>query len=265
MSKPNKLKYYAFDWDDNLLKMPSHIYLKNNNGETIEYSTSEFARKRSEIDAEVKKGNLHFFDKTFIDFLEESDDKFVNDSLGAETAKSWDDFVECINEGHIFAIITSRRHSTGAMSRAVETLINNEKNGLNKKEIIESIKKYGANLGVNLSDKKDNEIIEYYLGLCRFYPINNGKVMEKLSIESTSVPDEKKKKVAMDNFEEYIREMGRKIKNEIGIESEIHLGFSDDDLRNYFLMKRRARDVAREDKEIKRRVYYTGEGEIKFK
>ena len=46
-----------------------------------------------------------------VNFGVEGDKKFIVDSLLAEPGPSWNDFVECINGGSIFAIITARGHT----------------------------------------------------------------------------------------------------------------------------------------------------------
>ena len=37
------MKYYAFDWDDNLMFMPTKIYLKDDKGRSVGMSTEDFA------------------------------------------------------------------------------------------------------------------------------------------------------------------------------------------------------------------------------
>ena len=44
-----KLRLYGFDWDDNILEMPTKIYLKNNKGEKVGMSTEDFAHYRSNV------------------------------------------------------------------------------------------------------------------------------------------------------------------------------------------------------------------------
>ena len=46
------MKYYAFDWDDNLMYMPTKIYLRDSNGKTVGMSTEDFAEYRSEVGKE---------------------------------------------------------------------------------------------------------------------------------------------------------------------------------------------------------------------
>ena len=46
------LKYYAFDWDDNLMYMPTKIILKDDNGNEVPMSTEDFAEHRHQIGKE---------------------------------------------------------------------------------------------------------------------------------------------------------------------------------------------------------------------
>ena len=47
-------KYYAFDWDDNIVSMPTKIILKNEHGEEVGMSTEDFAHYRGKIGKEDK-------------------------------------------------------------------------------------------------------------------------------------------------------------------------------------------------------------------
>jgi hypothetical protein len=46
------MKYYSFDWDDNLMFMPTKIYLKDKDGKSVGMSTEDFAEYRTEIGKE---------------------------------------------------------------------------------------------------------------------------------------------------------------------------------------------------------------------
>ena len=37
------MKYYAFDWDDNIVHMPTKIVVKTEDGEEVGMSTDDFA------------------------------------------------------------------------------------------------------------------------------------------------------------------------------------------------------------------------------
>jgi len=65
------LKYYAFDWDDNIVKMPTRIYLIDNNGNEVGMTTDDYAKYRSMIGKE----EFEYDGKTIIGF---ADDAFKN-------------------------------------------------------------------------------------------------------------------------------------------------------------------------------------------
>ena len=46
------LKYYAFDWDDNIMTMPTQIILVDNKGEEVGMSTEDFAEHRHQVGKE---------------------------------------------------------------------------------------------------------------------------------------------------------------------------------------------------------------------
>ena len=43
------MKYYAFDWDDNILTMPTKIIVKDEDGDEVGMSTEDFAHYRLQI------------------------------------------------------------------------------------------------------------------------------------------------------------------------------------------------------------------------
>ena len=46
------LKYYAFDWDDNIVIMPTQIMLQSEQGGEVGMSTEDFAEYRQKIGKE---------------------------------------------------------------------------------------------------------------------------------------------------------------------------------------------------------------------
>jgi hypothetical protein len=238
-------KYYAFDWDDNLLFMPTSIILLSDKDDEVPMSTEDFAEHRQQIGKEPfnYKGTaiVDFAPNPFRNFRSEGDKRFVLDSMLAQPGPSWNDFVECINGGSIFAIITARGHNPKTLKEAVYNLIMSNHLGINSKTLSGNLKRY-RNLGgdVNVEDKTistltKNELNEY-LNLCRFEPVTFGD-------GDASNPEEGKIK-AMRNFIVYCKEMAQEIgekaffKNDI-VNNEIEpiIGFSDDDERNIEKMK----------------------------
>ena len=79
------MKYYAFDWDDNILIMPTKIILKDNKNDEVGMSTEDFAEYRMKIGKEPFEYNGHnivgFAENPFRYFSVEGDKQFIIDSL----------------------------------------------------------------------------------------------------------------------------------------------------------------------------------------
>jgi hypothetical protein len=236
------MKYYAFDWDDNLMYMPTEIYLKDNKGKSVGMSTEDFAEYRTEIGVDSFKYKGHtivgFDDEAFRDFRVTGDKKFLSDSMKSPIGPAWDDFVEAVNNGSIFSIITARGHTPSVLKRAVYNLINSNKHGLNKKEIVKNLKKYRE-----LSDEdelSDDELIRVYLDMCRFHPVSFG--------EGSAANPEELKVFAMKEFMTYVQNLSRQLQEKAFMKNKIsnyfipYVGFSDDDLRNVQTMRKHFSD-----------------------
>ena len=134
------MKYYAFDWDDNLMFMPTKIVLKDDNGNEVGMSTEDFAHHRTEIG----KQPFEYEGKTIVGFAEDpfryfrtaGDKAFLVDAMIAPTGPAWDDFVEAVNNGSIFAIITARGHNPNTLKEAVYNYIINGFGGIHKKVFV---------------------------------------------------------------------------------------------------------------------------------
>jgi hypothetical protein len=231
------LKYYAFDWDDNIVTMPTNIILIDDNNEEVGMSTEDFAKYRSKIgkeDFKYKNKNIKGLAKDAFRFFRTSGDKeFLIDSLLAKPGPAWKDFVECINNGSIFAIITARGHNPNTIKEAVYNYVISNFNGIDKNQLLKNLKKFR-----NFTDEEilsDREMIKHYLDLCKFYPVSFGQKVE------TNPESEKVK--ALETFTNYIKEIAGKIYKKAYIKNNIKnfflptIGFSDDDIRNVKAVK----------------------------
>ncbi len=232
------MKYYAFDWDDNLMFMPTKIYLKDDEGNSVGMSTEDFAEYRTDIGKEPFEYEGHtivsFDEEPFRDFRVTGDKNFLKDSMMAPIGPAWSDFVEAVNKGSIFAIVTARGHTPSILKEAVYRLIKNNKHGLNSTELVKNLKKYRE-----LADEDDmsnDELIRSYLDMCRFHPVSFG--------EGSATNPEQGKIDAMEEFIRYVKRMSHKLqkkafmKNKIGNYFTPFIGFSDDDVRNIESMKK---------------------------
>lgn len=231
------LKYYAFDWDDNIFKLPTKVKLRNQNNEVVEsFSSEEFAKKRN--DPEIIKNLNEGYKWDFGSF--HNDAEFYKDMKQASYGPSWNDFVECINNASYFAIITARGHSENAYKNVITDLINSSKGGINKEEFINNMKDFRKVEGKEY-DLGDETLIKIYVNECKYYPIDNPKIKKKFgSLGDASSPEKLKVKSLLD-FNQYVNKKGGKLIKKIG-NKEIKIGFSDDDKKNYMAVKNAIKD-----------------------
>jgi len=231
------MKYYAFDWDDNLMFMPTKIYLKDDKGKSVGMSTEDFAEYRTDIgktDFEYEGHTIvGFDDNPFRDFQVTGDKKFLSDSKTAETGPAWSDFVEAINNGSIFSIVTARGHTPSILKQAVYNLIKSNAHGINSNELVKNLLKYRELADEDKLTK--DQLIKSYLDMCRFYPVSFG--------EGSATNPEQGKIDAMEEFIRYVKLMSHNLQKKAFMKNKISnyftpfVGFSDDDVRNVEKMK----------------------------
>lgn len=253
------MKYYAFDWDDNLMYMPTKIYLKDSEGKPVGMSTEDFAEYRTEIgneDLEYEGHTIVGFDKNpFRDFRVTGDKKFLEDVMKAPTGPAWSDFVEAINNGSIFSIVTARGHTPSILKQAVYNLIKKNIHGIDSNQLAKNLLKYR-----NLADEDKltkDQLIRSYLDMCRFYPVSFG--------EGSETNPEQAKIDAMEEFVDYVKLTSKNLQSKSMMKNKIKnyftpfIGFSDDDVRNVESMKKHF--DKKEDNILK--TYLTAGGEKK--
>jgi len=251
------MKYYAFDWDDNIVYMPTEIILIDDVGDEVGMSTHDFAKYRGEIGKTNFKYRgttiVNYADLPFRQFKVTGDEAFLSDVLTAKKGPAFDDFKEAINNGSIFSIITARGHNPETLKKGVKIYINNGFHGIDEQKLIKNLQKYRDLVA---PENQYDDIIDEYLDLCKFYPVSFGS-------GSAANPEIEKVK-ALNEFYDYCEEMSEKIKKAFYFKNDMNgekgnilnftIGFSDDDPKNIEVMK---------DK-VKRKgltIYSTNKGE----
>jgi hypothetical protein len=229
------LKYYAFDWDNNILNMPTKIHMLHLiNGEWVEeqVSTEKFAIIRND------KENWKTYNNSFIefrDFGKRGQKAFLEDMKVALSEKNygpcWNKFKKCLIQGSLFAIITARGHEPAILREAIEYIINNiltneEKNemGSNLIGFMSLFNNFDIMKKINFSF-----LVKLYLDNCDFIAICSSYFTKKhpeLQDNGSPINPEKSKQVALKDFIEKINRFGKKIN------ANVKLGFSDDDTKN---------------------------------
>ena len=254
------LKYYAFDWDDNIATMPTQILVLTDNDEEVGMSTEDFADYRSMIGKEPFEYNgkmiVGYSKDPYKNFGIQGDSAFIIDSMLAKPGPSWGDFVEAINGGSIFSIITARGHTPSVLREAIYNMIVTDHNGISKESLIDNLKKYRNITG----DDRENYfgMINDYLDLNRYYPVTYG--------EGDAADPEEGKIKALREFISYVRDISKKIGKEAFLKNDIKnnfvpmIGFSDDDPGNVEKIKAFL-DKEYKDKPVK--MYLTKGGDKK--
>ena len=236
------LKYYAFDWDDNIVHMPTKILVKDESGNEVGMSTDDFAEFRHQIGKEPfnYKGNtiVGYSDSPFRNFRTDGDKDFLVDAMRAKKGPAFDDFREAINNGSIFAIITARGHNPNTIKEAIYNYIIEGFNGIDKDELIKNLKKYRSFIGED--EMSDEELIKSYLELNKYHPVSFGD-------DQGAVNPEEAKVDAMEAFVNYIKAMAAVLNKKAFLKKDISnkfnpdnlsIGFSDDDPKNIEVMQK---------------------------
>lgn len=249
--------YYAFDWDDNLMKMPTQIMLLDTEGNEVGMSTEDFAAYRGKLKNGEKFSYVSHTDSKehlisgfatnpFRNFREEGDQKFIQDAKIAEVVVGpWRQFVRAINMGSYFAIITARGHNPNTLKRAVKELIDEGREGLNKQRLINSLKNYKKYLGQQVPTINDGEktvvdgdkLVEEYLNNCQFSPVSHPQIAGSGDGGAASSPEQLKIQ-EFQKFKQKMEENTKLVTDQLGeTHKSIHstkfrIGFSDDDPEN---------------------------------
>ena len=240
------MKYYAFDWDDNIVHMPTKIILKTDDGDEVGMSTDDFAEYRGKIGKEDFEYNgdtiVGFGEDPFKNFRTAGDKDFLVDAMRAKLGPAFNDFKEAINNGSIFSIITARGHNPNTLKQAVYNYIIDGFNGIDKDQLVKNLKKYRT--FVDEDDMTDDELIKSYLELNKYHPVSFGDE------EGAANPEEAKVR-AMEDFVSYIKGMANLLNKKAFIKNDVSnnfvpeqpsIGFSDDDVRNVEVMSKHFKD-----------------------
>lgn len=228
-----KFKYYSFDIDDNLLYTNTKIimeHLVDGNWIDEEVGTEMFAEVRNAEGWRYKPGQQSF--ANFRDWGKLKDDTFItafkDAVINKKFAPSWNTFLECIVNGNIFSIITSRGHSPKNIRKAIYWLIyeygldnfkdldilNVDKDISFKTQMINNLVKFNK-----IFKTKSHQVIDDYIELCPIYTVSSDYFVEKYGI----MPVEDSKKISLLEFNDLIH----KYANILDI--TVEYGFSDDD------------------------------------
>lgn len=232
-SRKPLLRYMAFDWDDNILFMPTKIYMQEKVGDEWierEVGTEQFAKIRGD------KENWRYSEETwpFSNFRDFNPNVFYSDALKAIREKkfgpSWETFINCLVNGTVFAIITARGHEPKTIKRVVKHIIRYVLTEEQKNEMAANLMGYSS-----LFDDEDifiqrtfEDLVDNYLKFCDFIGVSSQSFMKKHPQhydEYGPQNPEEAKKTALDDFLKKLQKWAKQVGG------DARLGFSDDDVR----------------------------------
>ena len=238
-STDNHLLYYAFDWDDNILNMPTVIHMeKFIDGDWVptDVSTADFAVVRGDSDNwRILNGDPSAAFSEFRDNGPRGIKAFFFDVKKAITEKryapAWEDFIECLTSGAIFAIITARGHEKEGIRPGIEYVIDIVLDDEQKQKMYNHLLAYlymfkdenidnVPKLLEDLETPSKDPIVKAYLDNCDLVGVSSPS-----RSGSASNPEKAKEDALMDfadKADRFAKMVGKKAK----------IGFSDDDPGN---------------------------------
>ena len=246
-------KYYIFDWDDNILHMPTKIIMEHleEDGEwrRVELSTATFALVRA--DTAHYRPPPGGWEEAFRNFADGADpskpNAFLSDTMaalarvsgGERPSPSFATFRKTLIEGRLFAIVTARGHAPSTIEKAVRLFIANALTPLERATMMSNLRGYRKWLDKTAVFGTDEEELDYYLGMCRYSAVTNELFKqrmasdpiygEKLATATVASKPELAKEFAIRDFVEHVFHM---LKRKGGLGRSIAIGFSDDDKGN---------------------------------
>jgi hypothetical protein len=221
--KEQRKRAYSFDWDDNILNMPTQIHLEYRIGDwdawvPVSISTDKFRSIRHKIGDDFRYKN-NSIEESFADFR--SYDAFIRDTKQAlewsrGKGPSFNKFIEALKYGNDFSIITARGNPPESIKEAIKIIIDREIRGEDREEMMENL---------------NGLTIDEYLNLQDYHPVTSKEFGKRFGIEDVATNPERGKQIALQNF------VDRVMKKVDGIVSKpeyegVSVGFSDDDLGN---------------------------------
>lgn len=229
------LSYCIFDWDDNILMMPTMIHVEHfENGNWVKKDISPKELVEIKIAHPKYWNNKEWrcdLSTAFLEFRDTDPTRnvFLEDVKKAITDKkfgpSWNKFLNNLIEGNLFSIVTTRGHEPKTLRSGIEYIIENVFDENQKNLFLLNLLKYNKFFG-----KEREHLIENYLDKCIFIGVMSNH-FETIFGYSAKKKTDVGKRDAVDyvvqKFNEYV---GTK-------KLPVKIGFSDDDSHYFNIVK----------------------------
>ena len=244
-------QYYIFDWDDNIIHMPTKIRMEHLQADGSwameDLTTAEYALARNDTKhyrAPADGG----WNEAFKYFSDAPDaNYFLCDTIaalekiehGEKPGPSYRALKKTLREGRLFAIVTARGHSEKTLELAVRVFIKYALSDYERAEMMSNLRGYRKHFDHVSEFGTDAEELDYYLSQCQFSGVMQRKYFDRVKTDpiylerikenpSARFP-ELAKEYAIRDFVEHIFHTLKKTGN---VGKPVSIGFSDDDSAN---------------------------------
>ncbi|MBQ4440216.1 MAG: hypothetical protein II909_03655 [Kiritimatiellae bacterium] len=272
-------KYYIFDWDDNILHMPTKIRMEerqpDGSWKLVEMSTAKFAVVRTDTE-NYRAPSDGGWDAAFKYFADAPDaNYFLCDTIealeriehGEKPGPSYLALKKTLREGRLFAIVTARGHSPKTLELAVRVFIKYALTDLEREEMMSNLRGYRKHFDHVDKFGTDAEELDYYLSMCHYSGVMGGRFFDRVKEDplylakikenpSARFPELAKEYAIRDFVEHVFHTLKRN-----GMSGKpVSIGFSDDDKDNVKTISRYIeRELGRRFEGFKFVVYDTSD------
>lgn len=249
-----KLICGIFDWDDNILHMPSLIRAYDKQKKSVWLSSEQFAKIRN------TEHEYEFVDDSFDMFGDTDPNNFSIDIERAMTFKTYGPsfykFIEMVKHADIIAIVTARGHESETLKNGCKQLINSVFTEDDKTawhaNIIEMLKKLGMDPEVILKTT-NKSLFDIYWDFGFYFSV--GAKKNEIYNALHKVEDLKQEKI------KYIVRQFHDICEDSDL--SVSIGFSDDDKSNLMKINDLFKELINIYPDTKFRLYDTSDRNYK--
>lgn len=270
-------KYYIFDWDDNILHMPTRIHLEKRRPDGTwaphAVSTSVFSVIRNDTANYRPPGGD--WSRAFAEFQDEQDvppSRFLRDTRQAISrvvegleppGPSFNTFRRTLREGRLFAIVTARGHAAGTLRQGVRLFMDGVLTPAEREEMLANLRGYRACFDGVTNFGTDEEEIAYYLDLNHYHAVTSPGFRSRAAREARApATAEECKQLAIRDFMEHIARVLQRTAPG-GFWRPVSVGFSDDDPANVAAVEEYIRaELSRRFPAVKFCVYDTSDAAL---
>jgi hypothetical protein len=270
------LRYWAFDWDDNILDMPTKILMDQKVGDNwlpIEVSTAEFAKVRTDVENyRIRNNSAAEAFSEFRDTGSRGDSAFIEDVehciQEGHFGPAFEKFLKCLSEGGIFSIVTARGHKPESIRQGVEYVIDNvlasrpgSVSGMTMAdEMFQNLKKFkywfegqgGEQYKIG-SNTSQNPLVQEYLNHCDYFGVSSDSFAKKFSGGSVQAPEESKKQGLLYSINKCF-EFAKQLESIMNRTIRVTYGMSDDDPKTSRSIIQLFSDITNEDTELSKYI-----------